>query len=243
MSVDGMTPHGLALEAYLAGDAEAELVLLRDDGEAGRIPVSLFFRPPAAFTALENAALERCRGLVLDVGAGSGLHSLVLQERGFRVTAIDVSPHAVAVMSRRGVTDVREADLFELEGGPFDTLLMLGHGIGMVETTAGLDRFLARAPALLAKDGQILVDSLDVRRTADPKNLAYQEANRRAGRYIGEIRMRFEFRGVQGASCGWLHVDAGTLAAHATGRDLACAVLLEDDHGNYLARLTRRTAA
>jgi hypothetical protein len=54
---------------------------------------------------------------------------------------------------------------------------MMGHGIGMVETLAGLDRFLAHARGWLSGDGQILLDSQDVRVTDDPKNLAYQGAN------------------------------------------------------------------
>ena len=59
----------------------------------------------------------------------------------------------------------------------------------MVQTLCGLDRFLRHARQLIKPNGQLILDSLDVRRTMDPKHLAYQEANRRAGRYFGEIRM------------------------------------------------------
>ncbi|MCL5266811.1 MAG: hypothetical protein M1469_01760 [Bacteroidetes bacterium] len=57
----------------------------------------------------------------------------------------------------------------------------------MTETIDGLDRFLAHAHVLLSDEGQLLLDSLDVRITDDPVNFAYHEANRIAGRYIGEI--------------------------------------------------------
>ncbi|MBI4600711.1 MAG: methyltransferase domain-containing protein [Planctomycetes bacterium] len=233
-----MTPHGAALLAYLEGDRAAELIIRRDDGQEGRLPVAHFFREPAAFTPVEKAALERCRGRVLDVGAGTGLHSLALQERGLRVTAIDISAAAVEVMARRGVVDVHRADIFEHRGGPFDTVLLLGHGIGMVETPEGLDRFLAHARGWLAEGGQVLVDSLDVRVTGDPRNLEYQEANRRAGRSAGEIRIGFEFRGVRGPLCGWLHVDPGTLRTHAARAGWACDVVLEEPGGDYLALVT-----
>ncbi len=233
-----MDPHGAALLAYFEGDTSAELIVHRDDGEQGRLPVSHFFRPPAAFTALEQAAVGLCRGHVLDAGAGTGLHSLVLQEQGLRVTAIDVSPQAVQVMARRGVRDVHCTDLFDYRGDPCDTILMMGHGIGMVETLAGLDRFLARAHELRSKEGQVLLDSLDVRVTHDAKNLAYQEANRRAGRYVGEIRVQVEYRGKKGPYCGWLQVDAETLTEHAVRAGWTCEEILRGDGGDYLARLT-----
>jgi len=203
------------------------------------MPVSHFFREPAAFTTVEKTALQHCRGRVLDAGAGTGLHSLVLQQQGLDVTAIDISAQAVQIMGRRGVKDVHCADLFSYRAGPFDTLLMMGHGIGAVETVAGLDRFLAHVHGLLAPGGQVLLDSLDVRATSEPGNLAYQEANRQAGRYIGEIRIQLGYQGEQGPLCGWLHVDPETLTEHAEKAGWQCEVLVQEETGNYLARLTK----
>jgi hypothetical protein len=90
-----MEPHGAALLAYFAGDAGAALILNRDDGQRAELPVSHFFRPASNFTPIEEAAIAHCRGHALDVGAGTGLHSLVFQQKGFRVTVIDVSREAV----------------------------------------------------------------------------------------------------------------------------------------------------
>ena len=235
-----MEPHGRALAAYFTGDRSVHLILRRDDGVEMPIPVSHFFRSPSEFTPIENAALELCSGPVFDIGAGSGLHSLVLQERGADVTAIDISPHAVSVAASRAVVNVSCADIFDYGGGPFDTMLLLGHGIGMVETLGGLDRFLARAGRLLSDHGQVLLDSLDVRVTNDERNLAYHEANRRAGRYIGEIRIQMEFGGHAGPWCGWLQVDPATLEEHAAARGWRCAVITQLQSGDYLARLIRR---
>jgi hypothetical protein len=115
---------------------------------------------------------------------------------------------------------------------------MLGHGIGMTETLAGLDRFLIHARRLTAADGRLLVTSLDARWSDAPEHVAYREANRRAGRYVGEIRMQVEFAGEAGPYCGWLHVDPDTLAQHAAATGWTCAILYSEDSGDYLACLT-----
>jgi SAM-dependent methyltransferase len=238
MDPAAMAPHGRALLAYAAGDTAAVQIIRRDDGHEASIPVSLFFRPPDQFWPVERAALARCEGHVLDIGAGSGLHTLVLEARGLSVTAIDISPDAVAVMQRRGVRDARASDVYAFDGSTFDTLLMLGHGIGITETLAGLDRFLAHARRLTANGGRLLVTSLDVRRSDAPENVAYCEANRRAGRYGGETRIQVEFAGEAGPYCGWLHVDAETLEDHARKAGWTCEIVHREDTGDYLACLT-----
>lgn len=238
MDAKAMEPQGLALVAYFEGDLDAELIIHRDDGVDDPMRVAYFFRDPTEFTDIETAAIDHCSGRVLDAGAGSGLHSLILQQKGVPVTAIDISPHAATIMARRGVKDVHCADIYDFHGGPFDTILMMGHGIGMVETIAGLDRFLAHAHGLVSEQGQVLLDSVDVRLTDDPGHLAYHEANRRAGRYIGEVRLQLGFQGKRGPLCGWLHVDAETLSERAEAADWRCEVIVREESGHYLARLS-----
>jgi 2-polyprenyl-3-methyl-5-hydroxy-6-metoxy-1,4-benzoquinol methylase len=94
-------------------------------------------------------------------------------------------------MRCRGVKDVRETDILSLKDVQFDTVLMMGNGIGMVETLDGLEAFLDMAHGLLKPNGQLIFDSLDVRKTFITAHLAYQKANLNAGRYFGEIRMKF----------------------------------------------------
>ncbi len=238
MNPDAMAPYGQSLLDYLAGDASASVVVRRDDGYTDDLPASEFFRSPSGFSAIEQRALKLCRGHVLDVGAGAGCHSLVLQERGTDVLAIDVSPQAIEVMSRRGVRECRLADIFQFEESSFDTLLMMNHGLGLVEDLSGLDRFLDHAHSLLRPDGQIVCDSLDVRCTNTPRHVAYREANRRAGRYIGEVRMRFEYGGGIGPTCGWLHVDPETLGECASRHGWLCQVIHQEEWGDHLAQLT-----
>ncbi len=237
MDPKAMDPYGLAMQAFVDGDANAQLIIRRDDGHEMPIPVAYFFRDPRAESPIDRTALESCSGHVLDVGAGSGLHSLVLQERGLPVTAIDVSPQAVEIMRKRGVGEARCADVFDFTGGPFDTVLMMCHGVGIAETIAGLDRFLSRARDLLADDGCILLDSLDARVSNNPRNVAYLDANRNAGRYFGEIRTQCEFRGLAGPYYDWLHADPETLTERAEVSGWRCEIIRREETGDYLAKL------
>jgi SAM-dependent methyltransferase len=239
MNPKSMEPFGMALLAYFEGNSNAELTMRRDDGKEGTIPARLFFRELPDFSIIEKTSTDLCKGHVLDIGAGAGSQSIVLHRMGLPVTALDISSQAVAVAKQRGLDDVYCADIFEFQDGPFDTLLMMGHGIGMVETIAGLDRFLGLAHRLLSANGQLLLDSLDVRITEDPDNLAYHEANRKAGRYIGEIRIQAEFQDQRGPYCGWLQVDADTLKEHAELAGWQCQIVHREGNGDYLARLTR----
>ena len=238
MTAEPMTPYGQALLDFFHGDPSATIVVHRDDGHTDNLPAGIFFREPAAFSPIEQVALDLCRGHVLDIGAGTGCHSLALQERGVKVLAIDVSPEALQILAERGVVERQLADIFKFQGGPFDTLLLMMHGIGMVGNLDGLDRFLAQARSLLTPGGQLLFDSLDVRCTEEPAHLAYQEANRQAGRYFGEIRLQFAYQRRMGPLFGWLHVDPDTLAGHAEAFGWFCRVVRQEENGDYLAQLT-----
>jgi 2-polyprenyl-3-methyl-5-hydroxy-6-metoxy-1,4-benzoquinol methylase len=238
MESGSMEPYASALVDFFNGDASAKFMIHRDDRQRlDEVPVAVFFQEPTDFPPLEQTALELCYGNVLDIGAGAGRHSLALQESGLSVCAIDISSKVVEIMQKRGVKDARCISIFDFEEGPFDTLLIMMHGIGMVETLDGLKRFLEHAHKLVKPDGQILLDSLDVRCTDDPVHLAYHERNRQAGRYFGEMHLQFEYKGQKGQPLIWLHVDPETLANSASEAGWRCQIIYQEE-GNYLARLT-----
>ena len=242
---DPRDPHGAALWDYFCGDVEATLGVHGDLGEYDEMPAAVFFREPADFFPFERVAIDHCQGRVLDLGAGAGVHALALQARGLKVTAIDIVPLAAEVMRRRGVFDVRTADLIrgvdwedEVEPGTFDTLLMLMNGTGITGTLAGLESFLARAHRILAPGGQILVDSGDLRPEEEkdgPPRLPLRED----GRYFGEAQIQLEYRGVRGQPFEELYVDPTTLTAVAADAGWRSEILFQDDGASYLARLTR----
>ena len=238
MNPESMKPHGLALMDYFNGDHSAKITIRRDDGQTDDLSMSIFFRKASDFSCIEQTAINLCHGYILDVGAGVGPHSLALQEMGFSVCAIDINPEACEIMKERGVKDVHCSDIYNFSEGPFDTVLMLCHGIGLLENISGLDRFLEHAHQLVKPDGQIIFDSLDVRYTDNPLNFAYHEANRKANRYFGECQFQIEYKGQKWPVWGWLHVDPETLIERALRKDWSCEVILQEEDGNYLGRLS-----
>jgi SAM-dependent methyltransferase len=238
MNPEAMKPFGLALADYYKGNLSATVVVCRDDGYRSGHPINVFYRESTDMN-IDRVALDNCRGRVLDVGAGTGLHSLHLQNQGLSVCAIDISPEACEVMREERVNEVCCTDISDFQSKPFDTILILGRSIGMVENLAGLDYFLTDIHRLVKPDGQILLNSADVACTSNPVHLDYHETNRQAGCYIGEIRMHFEYEGLKGPVCGWLQVDSETLANHASKAGWSCEILLQEEDGNYLAKLIK----
>ena len=134
--------------------------------------------------------------------------------------------------------DARCADLFRFRGGPFETILLMMNGIGVVGDLAGLDRFLGQVPRLLTPDGQILLDSYDPT-WEDDSDERPDCATTSAGRYIGEMRFRLEYQGRKGPTLLWLFLDSKLLTERAMKAGFSCKVIWQEEEGHYLARLTR----
>lgn len=237
---DPREPHAHALRDYFAGARGATLKLYSDLGEEEQVPAALFFRTPDEFFPFEQAALELCRGRVLDVGAGTGVHSTYLQGRGFEVVAIDVMADAVEIMRARGVRDARRVSIHEALSSwdeRFDTILMMMNGIGILGTLDGLADFLQRAPRLLVPGGQILLDSGPANlagESDDPAEVAAVDDDR----YPGEASIVLEYKGVKGPPFRELYADSETLERLASQAGWRVEIVFREGQGGYVARLT-----
>ena len=107
---------GRAIADYYKSKEASKLRVFSPMFEEDEIPLTTLFRSYKSMPEIERKALDMAKGRVLDVGAGSGCHSLVLQEKGLDVTAIDISPLSVETMKQRGVKKVLEQDFFTLNG-------------------------------------------------------------------------------------------------------------------------------
>ena len=220
---------GVALREYQETGVDHGLRVECSAAEPWDMPVEHFFRGEADLPPVERTALRLCEGSVLDAGAGSGTHALVLQAMGHPVTAIDILPDAVKVMRARGLGDAQVADIFTFGGGPYDTVLMLMNGIGIVGDLDGLDRIFAALRRLLIPGGRVLFDSTD---------LSVRGGRRgRRGRYGGEVTFKLTYHGVGGPTFPWLFVDSETLAEAALRNGWSGEVVYQEPDGHYLCRL------
>ncbi len=231
-------PLGEALLDYWQQPNLAAITVHIDISEDEFLPVSHFFRDENSISQLEKTALEACRGHVLDIGAGAGSLSLILQNRGLSVTAVDVSVGAVHVQQQRGLLDVKKCNVFDFEGENYDTLLLLMNGIGVTGTLDGLADFLERAKHWLNPGGQILLDSADILYMYEDEEGGYWiDLN---GPYYGEVIYQMEYKQKKGDPFSWLFVSYEILSDYAEAAGYACEQLLVDENDQYLARLTLR---
>lgn len=249
-TIDSWIPLGWALSDYQQHldapqpQAPVSMQVFMEDGERLPLPAATFFRTLEELPEAESLALDCCRGRVLDLGAGAGAHSLLLQERGFEVLAVDICPPAIEVMRLRGVRQTRLGDLTALDAADelhssFDTLLMMMNGIGIVGEVSGLPSLFAAARHLLKDDGQILCDSTDLRAIEDTREQQRMRLRQDLGLYRGETRQRIAYRGLVGDPFGWLYLDPEALGWHAKRWGWHCQTLFDSDDGSYLARLVR----
>lgn len=202
------------------------------------IPVPHLFRTLRQMPPIERKALELASGRILDVGAGSGCHSLALQEMGKEVHAIDISTLSVEVMLQRGVLHATPVSLYDdTLTGPYDTILMLMNGSGIIGRLNAMPLFFSRMKHLLAPGGCILMDSTDL-------SYLYEEEDGSividlAGDYYGEVDFRMQYKNIKGTAFDWLYVDFNTLAFHAAQNGFQARLLQQGKHYDYLAELKR----
>ena len=96
-------PMGAAIYDYFKNGKAGKLRVFSSQFEEDEIPVSELFRTYEHMPLLEQTALDMAQGKILDVGAGSGCHSLALKQMGKKSVAIDISPLSVEVMQVRGL--------------------------------------------------------------------------------------------------------------------------------------------
>lgn len=230
-------PMGAAIDEYERTGKSGRLRVRSSMFDEDEIPVAHLFRTLDEMPDIEQRALQMATGRTLDVGAGAGCHSLVLQQRGMTdVKAIDISPLSCEAMRRRGVADVQCINLYDKRLlGPFDTILMLMNGTGIVGKLKCMPDFLARIRELLAPGGQLLVDSSDLRYLYENEDGTYDIDP--MGPYYGEVDYQMIYRKVKGESFDWLYVDYATLELLATTNGFRCERVCEGEHYDYLARL------
>lgn len=222
---------GQAILDYHLNDTPGRLWIHNTYNRKESMPVKIYFRNEKHMPELELIALGKCKGSILEIGAGAGSHALLLQERGFEITALDISGKACKVMKLRGVQNVVKSDYKLYTEKQFDTILLLMNGVGLTGSLAGLSKFFARIKTQLKPGGQLLFDSSDVAYLYDWE-VPY------GNEYYGEISYEYEYKDKKTGWFKWLYVDMITMKKIAKEHGFKVKILYEDTHNQYLARLT-----
>lgn len=239
-------PMGAAIAEYLQKGKAGKLKVLSEMFDDDEIPVNYLFRSFNEMPVIEQKALELAKGDTLDVGAGSGCHTLALQsmkEKGSNIgelTAIDISPLSCESMKVQGLSDVRCLNLMDPGfNQQFDTLLLLMNGTGIAGKLERLPDMLNKLRQLLKTGGQILIDSSDLRYLYEDED-GDLDIDMLEGDYYGEVTYRMQYKNIKGDEFDWLYVDYQTLKTFADNCGLNCELVLEGEHYEYLAKLTTK---
>lgn len=232
-------PFGQAVLDFYTHKKAAVLNVLCDDFDDDEIPVPYLFRKYTDMPPIEKIALNHCKGSVLDVGAGTGCHSLWLQKKGILVTAMEQSLLCAEVMLKLGVEHVVHHNFYLPYAQKFDTLLLLMNGAGIAGTLDNFPLFLRRLKELLNKNGQVLIDSSDlIFLFEDEEGVANIPLN---GNYYGELIYKFQYENTVSEPFPWLFIDEDLFREYASQAGFNFEVLKRGENHDYLARLSFNT--
>ena len=141
---------GKAILDFQTNNSPENIITETNISEPDEMEVSYLFRDFKSMPKIEQKALQLCKGKILDIGCGAGSHSLYLQEKGFDVTAIDISENAIKACELRGLKNCKVSDVLNLDASEkFDTILLLMNGTGIFGKMNQISKFLQKLKSLL----------------------------------------------------------------------------------------------
>jgi SAM-dependent methyltransferase len=217
----------------------------RDDGYISAYssePKRYFLEYPDWFRH-EKKAMEFVKGNVLDVGCGAGRHSLYLQEKGFEVLGIDVSPLAVKVCKLRGVkrAEVMSIEDLVFEADSFDTVLMLGNNFSLFGGFKKARRLLKKLHRITSRDALIIAETVDPYQTDKPAYLEYYELNRKKNRMSGQLRGRVRFEKFASKWFDWLMVSKEEMKQILNTTGWEVREFIDSESSQYIAIIEKIT--
>lgn len=226
---------GKALLDYYHGNYTEDIRTATNISVEDVMPIPYLFRRFDEMPKIEQKALQLAKGKILDVGCAAGMHSLVLQNNGLDVKAIDISPRAIEVCKLQGIRNTEKIHLLDLRNEKFDTILILMNGSGIFENLNKISIYLEHLKTLLSPSGQILIDSSDLIYMYDSEELDFLE---RMGSYYGEIEFVMKYKNEETNPFDWLYLDEQTFEKICRLQDLNFEVVERGENFDYLARIS-----
>ena len=225
---------GKAILDYQKGNYTEDIITSTSISDEDVLPIPYLFREFSKMPNIEQKALQLAKGKILDVGCGAGSHSLHLQNKGFNVKSIDISKGAIETCKLRGLKNAHVLDIID-EIETFDTILMLMNGSGFFESLERTPHILNHLKGLLNKNGQILIDSSDIKYMYEDEDGGFWiDTN---SDYYGELEYHVTYKD-ETESFTWMYLDFDNLKTACDIVGLQCELVLEGDHYDFLARIT-----
>lgn len=232
--------YGRELLGQFDGQSVYEVVE-RDDGYIDAHPAAGYFAPYEAWSPAEQESMSYVRGRVLDIGCGAGRHVLHLQEKGFDVVGIDLSPLAVEVCRRRGVRDARVMSITEIGPGlgQFGAILMMGANFGLFANPRRAKLLLRRFHRMTSPEARVVTQARDPYRTDNEFHVAYHRRNQERGRMGGQLRIRVRYQKFISPWFDYLFVSPAEMEEIVEGTGWLVEALLGAEEPFYTAVLAK----
>jgi len=229
-------PLGAAILDFAKTKKPKDVIVRSEICDDDTIPSAYLHRSYDEMPLIEKKALELCKGSILDIGAGAGIHASWLSEHNFTVEAIDISPMAVQYMQSKGL-NASACKFEDYESKKHDTLLMLMNGIGIAGELSNLKSILLKAKELLLPQGQIICDSTDIKYLyEDDEGGLWIDLN---AEYYGNFKFQMKFKEHETEWFDWLYVDFENLSKIAEDIGLEANKMHEEDN-HFLAVLKHK---
>jgi len=230
-----MDIFGQAIADYYYNHSPEDIRTETNISKEDILPTAYLFRKYKEMPPIEQQALQECRGKILDVGCAAGSHSLYLQNKGLPVHAIDISKKSIQICSLRGLQHAYHTSLLEWNKEKYDTILLMMNGTGIFETFEKVPTYLQHLKTLLVPNGQILIDSSDIKYMYDQEEL---DALYMFKVYYGELEFIVHYKNYSSSPFPWLYLDPNTFKKIAEYNGFDFEIIKKGKHYDYLARLT-----
>jgi len=238
----GEDAFGQMLWSYYNGNEVFEVVE-RDDGLKNTLDSKLYFSSYKEWHPLEQKAMRLVNGRVLDVGCGAGRHSLYLQEKGFDVLGIDVSPLAIKVCKLRGLKKAKVLSIEDVDFKPdsFDTIIMMGNNFGLLGSFSNARELLKKFHGMTSENALIIADTRDPYKTDDLDHLEYHVLNKKKGRMGGQVRIRIRFQNYVSGWFDYLMVSKEEMTELLKGTGWTIKEFIDSGEAKYVTIIEKMT--
>lgn len=226
-------PIGQAILDYAKTGRSEDIIVKSDLCDDDVIPSAYLFRSYDEMPRIEKVALSKCKGKIIDIGAGAGPHASYLIKKGHSVKCIDISPGSIEYLASLGI-DAERTNLIGVDEKKYDTILMLMNGIGISGTLSNLESTLIATKAILNKNGKIICDSCDIKYLyEDEEGGMWVDLNTE---YYGNFKFQMHYGKHTSEWFNWLYVDYDNLTTIAEKAGFSITKLAEQEN-QYLVEL------